>query len=417
MTDLQTEFLQTIAVRGYLHQCTDLHALDSVGVTQPIIGYIGFDCTADSLHVGSLVPIMLLRHLQKTGHKPIVLLGGGTTKVGDPSGKDSTRKLLNDSEIELNMKGIRRVFEHFLSFGDGATDALLVNNSEWLEPLNYLNFLRDYGRHFSVNRMLSFDSVKLRLEREQPLSFLEFNYMVFQAYDFLELARRHECVLQLGGSDQWGNILNGIDLTRRVLNKKLFGLTSPLLETASGEKMGKTADGAVWLNEERLSTYDYWQYWRNIEDADVGKFLRLFTEIPEREIGRLERLQGAEINHAKVVLADAATALCRGKEAAEAAATTARETFELGKLGGDLPTFELSRDDLSAGITLIEVFQIAGLAKSNGEVRRLIRGGGARINDISVSSEEGLVTLKDLDDRGLIKLSSGRKRHAILRLI
>ena len=417
MTDLQTEFLQTISVRGYLHQCTDLHALDSVGVTQPIIGYIGFDCTADSLHVGSLVPIMLLRHLQKTGHKPIVLLGGGTTKVGDPSGKDSTRKLLNDSEIELNMKGIRRVFEHFLSFGDGATDALLVDNSEWLESLNYLNFLRDYGRHFSVNRMLSFDSVKLRLEREQPLSFLEFNYMVFQAYDFLELARRHECVLQLGGSDQWGNILNGIDLTRRVLNKKLFGLTSPLLETASGEKMGKTADGAVWLNEERLSTYDYWQYWRNIEDADVGKFLRLFTEIPEREIGRLERLQGAEINHAKVVLADAATALCRGKEAAEAAATTARETFELGKLGGDLPTFELSRDHLSAGITLIEIFQIAGLAKSNGEVRRLIRGGGARINDIAVSSEEGRVTLKDLDDEGLIKLSSGRKRHAILRLM
>ena len=401
--------------RGFVKQCTDEESLSKLMGEKNLTVYCGYDPTADSLHVGHLFTVKALKHLEDAGHRIIILLGGGTAMVGDPTGKSEMRQMLTRERINGYCERFKEQVGRFLDVEGGKT--LVVNNADWLLELNYLDFLRDIGRHFSVNRMLSFDSVKLRLEREQPLSFLEFNYMVFQAYDFLELARRHECVLQLGGSDQWGNILNGIDLTRRVLNKSLFGLTSPLLETASGEKMGKTADGAVWLNEERLSTYDYWQYWRNIEDADVGKFLRLFTEIPEREIGRLERLQGAEINHAKVVLADAATALCRGKAAAEAAATTARETFELGKLGGDLPTFELSRDHLSAGITLIEIFQIAGLAKSNGEVRRLIRGGGARINDISVSSEEGRVTLKDLDDQGLIKLSSGRKRHAILRLI
>ena len=415
MTDPKSEFLRTITARGYLHQCTDLEGLDSLATVQRIVGYIGFDCTADSLHVGSLVPIMLLRHLQQTGHKPIVLLGGGTTKVGDPSGKVSARKLLTDEQIECNMAGIQQVFERFLTFGEGPTDALLVNNSEWLDNLNYVDFLRDYGRHFSVNRMLSFDSVKLRLEREQPLSFLEFNYMVLQAYDFLEVSRRHNCVLQLGGSDQWGNIVNGVDLGRRVANKSLFGLTSPLLEMASGQKMGKTALGAIWLNEERLSSYDYWQYWRNVDDADVGKFLRLFTELPLNEIMHLANLQGAEINDAKILLADQATTLCRGTDAARSASRTARETFECGGLGSDLPTVDFPREALSDGIGLAEVFQLVGLAKSNGEVRRLIRGGGARINDVSVTLENRRVTTDDLDENGVVKLSAGKKRHAVLR--
>ena len=417
MTNLKTEFLKTIISRGYLHQCTDLDGLDAYGTTQKIVGYIGFDCTADSLHVGSLVPIMLLRHLQKNGHKPIVLLGGGTTRVGDPSGKDAARKLIGDPEIASNMEGIRRVFEKFLVFGDGVTDAVMVNNAEWLDSLNYLDFLRDYGRHFSVNRMLSFDSVKLRLDREQPLSFLEFNYMVFQAYDFLELAKRYSCILQLGGAEQGGNIINGGDLGRRALNRGLFGLTSPLLETASGEKMGKTAKGAVWLNEEKLSTYDYWQYWRNVDDADVGKFLRLFTELPANEINRLEVLEGSEINEAKIVLADAATELCRGKESAVSAKKTATETFQQGKVGNDLPMFEFSKTDLANGVSIIEIFQLTGLANTNGEVRRLIRGGGARVNDVSVASEKGQLTLNDLGENGVIKLSSGKKRHVVLKLI
>ena len=415
MADPKSEFLRTLTERGYLHQCTDLEGLDSLATVGRIVGYIGFDCTADSLHVGSLVPIMLLRHLQQTGHKPIVLLGGGTTKVGDTSGKDSARKLLTNEQIECNMAGIQRVFERFLTFGEGPTDALMVNNSEWLDNLNYVDFLRDYGRHFSVNRMLGFDSVKLRLEREQPLSFLEFNYMVLQAYDFLEVARRHDCVLQLGGSDQWGNIVSGVDLGRRVANKSLFGLTSPLLEIASGQKMGKTALGAIWLNEERLSSYDYWQYWRNVNDANVGKFLRLFTELPLSEVVRLTNLQGAEINDAKILLADQATALCRGTEASRSASRTARETFECGGLGSDLPMVDFPKDALSDGIGLAEIFRLVGLAKSNGEVRRLIRGGGARINGVLVTAENRRVTTDDLDENGLVKLSAGKKRHAVLR--
>ena len=417
MSTPKSELLRTIVARGYLHQCTDLEGLDALAVAQPIVGYIGFDCTADSLHVGSLVPIMLLRHLQQTGHRPVVLLGGGTTMIGDPSGKDSGRKLLSDDEINRNMLGIRQIFERFVKFGEGPTDAVLVNNAEWLCDLNYVKFLRNYGRHFSVNRMLSFDSIKLRLEREQPLSFLEFNYMVLQAYDFLELARRYACVLQLGGSDQWGNIVNGVELGRRVENKSLFGLTSPLLQTASGEKMGKTALGAVWLNEERLSNYDYWQYWRNVEDADVGRFLRLFTELPLQEIERLENLEGAEINDAKILLADHATTLCRGVDAAESASRTARDTFERRGLGDELPTYSVPTESLLDGIGVIEVFQLVGLGQSNGEIRRLIRGGGARINDVAVNSENSSVTMDDLDKNRVVKLSAGKKRHAILRLI
>ena len=415
MPDLQTEFLRTIKERGYLHQCTDLEGLDTSAAAKSIIGYIGFDCTADSLHVGSLVPIMMLRHLQKTGNKPIVLLGGGTTKVGDPSGKDDVRKLLTDDEIGSNMEGIRLVFERFLKFGEGPTDALLVNNAEWLSDLNYVDFLRDYGRHFSVNRMLSFDSVKLRLEREQPLSFLEFNYMVFQAYDFVELANRYECVLQMGGSDQWGNIVNGVDLGRRVANKNLFGLTSPLLETASGQKMGKTASGAIWLNKEKLSGYDYWQFWRNVDDADVGRFLRLFTDVPISEILRLEGLSGAEINEAKMLLADEATRLCHGAAAALSAAETARETFERGRLGSDLPSFDLSKRTLFDGIGLLDAFELSGLAKSKGEARRLVRCGGARVNDVPVKIENHRITADDVNEDGVVKLSAGKKRHVVLR--
>ena len=417
MTTPKSELLRTIVARGYLHQCTDLEGLDALAVAQPIVGYIGFDCTADSLHVGSLVPIMLLRHLQQMGHRPVVLLGGGTTMIGDPSGKDSGRKLLSDDEINRNMLGIRQIFERFVKFGEGPTDAVLVNNAEWLCDLNYVKFLRNYGRHFSVNRMLSFDSIKLRLEREQPLSFLEFNYMVLQAYDFLELARRYACVLQLGGSDQWGNIVNGVELGRRVENKSLFGLTSPLLQTASGEKMGKTALGAVWLNEERLSNYDYWQYWRNVDDADVGRFLRLFTELPLQEIDSLEKLEGAEINDAKILLADHATTLCRGVDAAESASRTARDTFERRGLGDELPAYSVPRESLSIGISVVEAFQLVGLGKSNGEVRRLIRGGGARINDVAVRLENHAVTMDDLDKNGVVKLSAGKKRHAVLRPI
>ena len=417
MTTPKSELLRTIVARGYLHQCTDLEGLDALAVAQPIVGYIGFDCTADSLHVGSLVPIMLLRHLQQMGHRPVVLLGGGTTMIGDPSGKDSGRKLLSDDEINRNMLGIRQIFERFVKFGEGPTDAVLVNNAEWLCDLNYVKFLRNYGRHFSVNRMLSFDSIKLRLEREQPLSFLEFNYMVLQAYDFLELTRRYACVLQLGGSDQWGNIVNGVELGRRVENKSLFGLTSPLLQTASGEKMGKTALGAVWLNEERLSNYDYWQYWRNVEDADVGRFLRLFTELPLQEIDSLEKLEGAEINDAKILLADHATTLCRGVDAAESASRTARDTFERRGLGDELPAYSVPRESLSDGISVVEAFKLVGLGKSNGEVRRLIRGGGARINDVAVRLENHAVTMDDLDKNGVVKLSAGKKRHAVLRPI
>ena len=416
MAKPKSELLQTFVERGYLHQCTDMHGLDDLAQEESIVGYIGFDCTADSLHVGSLIPIMLLRQLQRAGHKPLVLLGGGTTKIGDPSGRDQSRQLLGDEEIAKNMKSLRKVFERYLIFGDGPTDAVIVNNAEWLEKLNYVEFLREYGRHFSINRMLGFDSVKLRLEREQPLSFLEFNYMIFQAYDFLELSRRYGCLLQLGGSDQWGNIVNGVELARRVEGETVYGVTSPLLETASGQKMGKTAAGAVWLNEERLSSYEYWQYWRNVEDADVGRFLGLFTDMPLDEVKRLAALQGAEINDAKKVLADKATELCHGREASEKAASTAHATFDLGTTGGDLPTFDIEKSSLVKGLTLFEAYKdTAGLAKSNGEVRRLVVQGGARINDIQISSVDYLITTLDVNNQGLIKLSSGKKRHSLLR--
>lgn len=415
MSQYKSEFISTVVERQFLHQCTDIEALDAKAASGPVTAYVGFDCTAPSLHVGSLVSIMLLRHFQQTGHKPIVLMGGGTTRVGDPSGKDESRKLLNDEAIAANMAGIKSVFAKFLTFGDGPTDAVMVNNADWLDRLNYIEFLRDYGPHFTINRMMSFDSVKLRLEREQPLTFLEFNYMILQAYDFVELARRHGCALQMGGSDQWGNIINGVELGRRVADKHLFGLTTPLLTTASGAKMGKTADGAVWLNEDGLSAYDYWQYWRNTEDADVGRFLRLFTELPMDEIKRLESLAGAEINDAKKVLADEATRLCRGADAALKARQTAETTFEQGGLGEDLPSVEIPRAELEAGIGLLSIFAKAGLGTSNGEIRRLIRGGGAKLNDLALSDEAGTISLADLNADGVIKLSAGKKRHALVR--
>jgi len=417
MSTYRSDFIRTVVDRGFLHQCTDLEALDARAAEGVVTAYIGFDCTAPSLHAGSLVSIMLLRHFQQTGHKPIVLMGGGTTKVGDPSGRDETRKLLTDDDIAANMAGIKSVFAKYLTFGDGPTDAIMVNNADWLDTLEYIPFLRDFGRHFSVNRMLTFDSVKLRLEREQPLTFLEFNYMILQAYDFVELARRHSCDLQMGGSDQWGNIVNGVELGRRVDNRTLFGLTTPLLASASGAKMGKTASGAVWLNADMLAPYDYWQYWRNTEDADVGRFLRLFTELPADEIARLEALQNAEINNAKIVLADEATRLCHGADAAAAANETARRTFVDGAIGEALPTVELSGAELAAGIPAFEAFRRAGLAASNSEGRRLIKGGGARINDAAVDSEIREITAADLDTEGVIKLSAGKKRHALLRQI
>jgi tyrosyl-tRNA synthetase len=413
----KSAFLAAAEERGYIHQCTDRDALDAALAQGALTAYIGFDCTADSLHVGSLLQIMLLRLWQKTGNKPIVLMGGGTTKVGDPSGKDESRKLLTDAEIDANMAGIRRVFDKFLAFGDGKTDAVMSNNAQWLDTLSYIPFLRDFGRHFSVNRMLSQDSVKLRLDREQPLSFLEFNYMVLQAYDFVELNRRYRCTVQMGGSDQWGNIITGVELGRRVDNSALFGVTSPLITTASGAKMGKTAAGAVWLNAERLSAYDYWQFWRNTEDADVSRFLKLFTELPLSEIARLEKLEGSEINEAKIVLANEATALCHGQDAAAAAAETARRVFAEGGIGEDLPVIELPRTRLEQGQAAINLFHQAGLAASVGEVRRLFRGSGARINDQPVSDEKRVLTVADLNSDGVIKLSAGRKRHALIKAI
>ena len=415
MTSPRSEFLKAATSRGFLHQCTDLAGLDALAGKELVPAYIGFDATADSLHAGSLVPIMLLRLLQRSGHKPIVLMGGGTTKVGDPSGKDEQRQLLTDEQIAGNIAGIRRIFEKFLTFGDGPTDAVIVNNADWLDRLQYIPFLREYGRHFSVNRMLGFDSVKLRLEREQPLSFLEFNYMILQAYDFVELARRQGCRLQMGGSDQWGNIVSGIELAHKADQTQLYGLTTPLLTTSSGAKMGKTASGAVWLNAERLSAYDYWQYWRNTEDADVGRFLRLFTDLPLAEIARLEALRGAEVNDAKKLLANEATALCHGAEAAAAAAETARRTFEEGRIGEELPTVEVPRAELATGIPVYELMRRAGLAASNGEARRLIKGGGARLNDTPIASETASVTAADLNAEGIVKLSAGKKRHALVR--
>jgi tyrosyl-tRNA synthetase len=412
MSTPRSLFLATALERGFVHQCTDLEALDERLGAGRVIAYDGFDCTADSLHVGNLLGIMLLRLFQKCGHKPIVLMGGGTTRVGDPSGKDESRRLLDDAEIAHNMAGIRSVFAKFLKFGDGPSDAIMVNNADWLDELRYIPLLRDVGRHFSVNRMLTQESIRLRLEREQPLSFLEFNYPVLQAYDFVELAKRFGCELQIGGSDQWGNIVAGVELARRAEGRTLFGFTMPLITTASGAKMGKTAQGAVWLNAEKLSPYEYWQFWRNTEDEDVGRFLRLFTEL---DLGSIEELEHGDINEAKKVLATEAAALCHGREAADAAAATARAVFEGHGSGSELPQTEMPRDLLARGVPAFELFSYSGLAASNGEARRLIRGGGARINDEIVENETSPVSLADLNPQGLIKLSAGRKRHALVR--
>ena len=417
MTTHRSDFIRTVVERGYVHQCTGLDGLDLLASGKGVTAYIGFDCTAPSLHAGSLVSIMLLRILQRTGHKPIVLMGGGTTKVGDPSGKDESRKLLGDDEIAANMAGIGEVFSRFLTFGEGPSDAVMVNNADWLDGLEYIPFLRDFGRHFSVNRMLAFDSVKLRLDREQTLSLLEFNYMVLQAYDFVEVSRRYGCELQMGGSDQWGNIVNGVELGRRLDGRPLFGLTTPLLTTSGGAKMGKTAAGAVWLNAEMLSPYEYWQYWRDTDDADVGRFLRLFTDLELDEVRRLEALEGVEINDAKKVLADAATGLCHGAEAAAAAAETARQTFDEGGSGDQLPAVDVPRADLENGIPAFELLRRADLAKTNGEARRLIKGGGGRLNGAVITDETRLVGLADLTGEGVIKLSAGRKRHAVVRAV
>ncbi len=414
-TKYKSDFLRTLQERGFIHQGTNMEALDARATEGGIRGYIGFDCTAPSLHAGSLVQIMLLRHLQKTGHAPIVLMGGGTTKIGDPSFKDSARPLLDDSQIASNMAGIRHVFEKYLTFGDGPSDAIMVDNADWLDQLGYVEFLRDYGKHFTINRMLTFDSVKLRLDREQPLTFLEFNYMLMQAYDFHELLKRYKCTLQMGGSDQWGNIVNGVELCRRVDGKEVFGVTTPLLTTASGAKMGKTTSGALWLNADMLSPYDYWQFWRNTEDADVGRFLRLFTELPLDEINRLERLEGSEINDAKKILASHATTMLHGSQLAEQAADTALKTFEQGLTSGDLPSVEVSAGELAAGIPVISLFRKANLGASNGEIRRHIKGGGAKLNDAPISDENLLVTDAHQNTDGVIKLSIGKKKHVLVR--
>ncbi|CCB64322.1 MULTISPECIES: tyrosine--tRNA ligase [unclassified Hyphomicrobium] len=416
MTTPNSEFLKTMTERGFFHQCSDIEGLDKLSADGRIVAYVGYDCTAPSLHVGSLISIMMLTWLQKLGGKPIALMGGGTTRVGDPSGKDETRQMRTIDEIEANKNGIKQVFEKFLKFGDQGSDAMMVDNAEWLAPLNYIDFLRDVGRHFSVNRMLTMDSAKLRLEREQELSFIEFNYMLLQAYDFVELNRRYGCNLQMGGSDQWGNIVTGIDLGRRMgVKDQLYALTCPLLTTASGAKMGKTAAGAIWLNEAQLSAYDYWQFWRNTEDADVARFLKLFTFLPLDEIARLEKLSGSEINEAKKVLATEATALLHGRDKAEAAAETARKTFEQGALASDLPTIEIPRNELDAGIGILVAFVKAGLVSSNSEARRQIQGGGLKVNDVAVTSDKASLTPADASASGFIKLSLGKKKHILLR--
>ncbi len=465
-SQFNSEFLQIMQSRGFIHQCTDAVNLDRILKNGRVTAYIGFDATAPSLHVGSLVQIMILRWLQKTGNKPIVLLGGGTSRIGDPSGKDEARKMLSDADINRNMESIQKLMEQFITLGSGATDAILVNNALWLEKLNYINFLREYGRFFSVNRMLTQDSVKTRLEREQNLSFLEFNYMILQAYDFVELNSRYGCTLQIGGSDQWGNIIMGIDLSKRIEsatkfqpmnieqsdkkvlkvlevqpmikstrtdpkdytqeafmnfmsdgdNKNLFGLTTPLLATSSGAKMGKTADGAVWLHKDMLSAYDYWQYWRNVEDADVGRFLRLFTELPLKEIEKLEALKGADINEAKKILANEATKICHGERAAKQAADTAKKTFEQGKIGADLPVYNITAEAIGKGIAAYELLRLSGLADSGGEAKRLVRGGGARINDQKIEDENIAITQADFKPEGFVKLSSGKKKHMLVKL-
>jgi tyrosyl-tRNA synthetase len=410
----KSSFLQTMRDRGYIHQITHPEELDEAAAGGIVTGYIGFDATAPSLHVGNLLTIMMLRRLQQAGHKPIVLMGGGTTKVGDPSGKDETRKLLTEADIAANIASIKTVFAKFLTFGDGPTDAIMVNNDDWLSKLGYIDFLREYGVHFTINRMLAFDSVKLRLEREQPLTFIEFNYMLMQATDFLELNRKYGCTLQMGGSDQWGNILNGVELIRRVDHKPAFGLTTPLLATASGAKMGKTAAGAVWLNADMRSPYDYWQFWRNAEDADVGRFMRLYTDLPLDEIAKLEALPGAQLNEAKKVLADAATAMLHGEEAAKAARAAAEKAFEQGGVSGDLPTFEVPAAALAEGVMLAALAVDAGLAGSRSDARRLGQGGGLKVNDVAIADANQLVTDKDLVD-GVVKLAAGKKKIVLVK--
>ena len=416
MTAFRSDFLRVLSERDFIHQISDLEGLDAMCAKGRITAYIGFDCTAPSLHAGSLVQIMMLHWLQQTGHKPIALMGGGTTRVGDPSGKDESRQILTAEAIEDNKAGIKTVFSRFLRFGEGECDATMPDNAEWLLQLSYIDFLREFGRHFSVNQMIQRDSVRLRLEREHHLSFLEFNYMVLQAYDFVELYRRYGCTLQMGGSDQWGNIVSGIDLARRSDGASLFALTTPLLTTASGVKMGKTADGAVWLSSQMLSPYEYWQYWRNAEDADVGRFLKLFTVLPMDEIARLERLGGAEINEAKKILASEATALLHGRAAADEAAETARRTFEDHGTGDALPTVAIDRAIFADGIGILSAFVQAGLAASNSEVRRQVKGGAIRVNDEVVTDDKMTVGERDLNEDGVIKLSLGRKRHALLKV-
>ena len=406
MTIYTSDLLRLLSARGYIHQLTDAAGLDALAAKAIVPGYVGFDATAPSLHVGNLVSIMLLRRLQQTGHKPIVIVGGGTTKVGDPSGKDEVRKLIDADGIAANIASLRTAFERFLTFGDGPTDAVIVNNDEWLGKLGYIDFLRDIGRHFTINRMLTFDSVKLRLDREQPLTFLEFNYMILQAYDFLELSRRYGCRLQMGGSDQWGNIVNGVELARRIDGAELYGATTPLITRADGSKMGKSVSGAVWLNEAQLPAYDYWQFWRNTDDRDVGRFLKLFTDVPLDEIARLEALEGAEINAAKKVLADAATALCRGEAAAAEAAATAQRTFDEGAAGAALPSHAVP----DGRIGIVDALVALGFASSKGEARRLIKGGGARVDGEKVADEGQMVTIAD----GAVKISAGKKHHGLL---
>ncbi len=426
MATHKSEFLNVMEQRGFLHQCTDLEGLDALMAKQSVPAYIGFDCTAPSLHVGSLMMIMVLRWLQKCGHKPIVLMGGATTRIGDPTGKDAERQALSDATITANMQGIQTIFGKYIAFGNAANDAMMVNNADWMDTLGYLELLRDYGRHFSINRMLAMDSVKLRLSRESEMSFLEFNYMILQAYDFVRLQQDRGCRLQIGGSDQWGNIISGVELHRRLMAKKnageiniydsIYGLTTPLITTAAGTKMGKTASGAVWLNADMLSPFDYWQFWRNTEDGDVGKFLRFFTELPLDEIRKLEALQGAEINEAKKILAGEATKLCHGEAAAANAADTARKTFEEGGAGENLKTMFIERAELEKGIPAYELFHLVGLKESKGEARKLIEGGGGRLNDDKIADPKMPVTLAHVTAQGYIKLSSGKKHHLLVKV-
>jgi len=417
MTAHKSQFIKESTERGFLYQCTDVNTLDEKMSHGPIVAYLGFDATASSFHVGNLVQIMWLRLLQQSGHKPIVLMGDGTTRVGDPSGKDEMRKILTPEQIDQNVESLKKIFQKYITFGDGPTDAILLRNSEWLLKLNYIDFLRDYGKHFSVNRMLTMDSVKQRLDREQNLSFLEFNYMIFQAYDFVELNRHHNCMLEMGGQDQWGNIIMGADLVRRVEQKEAYGITSPLIATADGRKMGKTAKGAVWLNADQLSPFEYWQFWRNTQDADVGRFLKLFTDLPMERIQELESLEGAQINEAKKVLADEATKLCHGEEAVAQARATAKELFESSAGSLDqLPSVDVSNEDLAKGISILELFKQAGLASSNGETRRLIKGGGAKLNDQAITDDSMIIEQSHFKDQDYLKLSAGKKRHALVKM-